>query len=93
VRDALALSARLAIHGPASRPVSIHLSGCEKCCAQRRPAEITLLARPGDAERYDLFVRGDGDARLGRLLRAGLAPDEALATVERLASSSYSSSG
>jgi ferredoxin-nitrite reductase len=57
VRDALALGARLGSLTSALDPVSIHLSGCEKRCARRRPADVTLLARPGEGERYDLFDR------------------------------------
>jgi ferredoxin-nitrite reductase len=84
VRDALALSTRLTDIASASDPLNIHLSGCEKCCAQRRPADITLLGRPGDDERYALYVRGEGDTRLGRLMFDALAPDDALAMVARL---------
>lgn len=68
VRDAQALSARL--EGmPLAGPPTIHFTGCAKCCAQRGPADVTLLGRAGDIETYDIFVAGAGDARLGRLVR------------------------
>jgi ferredoxin-nitrite reductase len=84
VRDALALSARLGERVPASEPLNIHLSGCEKRCAQRRPADVTLLARPGPGERYDLYVRGDGSAESERLFLEALCPADALDAVDRL---------
>jgi ferredoxin-nitrite reductase len=85
VRDALALGARLGSLASALDPVSIHLSGCAKRCARRRPTDVTLVARPGDGERYDLFVRrGDGDAEAERMLLDSLCPDDALEAVERV---------
>jgi precorrin-3B synthase len=42
------------------QPVSVHLSGCEKRCAKRRPEEheLTFVGGPGRGQ-YRLF-RGDG---------------------------------
>jgi ferredoxin-nitrite reductase len=91
IRDAQVLSARLSELPAATRPLNIHLTGCEKCCAQRRPADITLLGRPGTGERYDLFVRGEGDVRLGRLLVENLSPDDALTAVMRFAAQAVES--
>lgn len=84
VRDAEALSLRLSGRSSTRTPLNIHFTGCDKCCAQRRQADITLLGRPGNDGRYDLYVGGGGDPRLGRLLLGDLEVDEALATVERL---------
>lgn len=62
--------ARRVIEGRRERgaPVeSIHVSGCDKRCAQRDPASVTLVATgPG---RYDLF-RGAEPAPTGRLSAA-----------------------
>jgi ferredoxin-nitrite reductase len=84
VRDAEALSARLTSERSTGSPVNIHFTGCAKCCAQRRPASLTLLGRPGTGDRYDLYVGGGGDPRLGRLIQEDLAPEDALTTVEGL---------
>ena len=56
-QDALALAGLLA--------GKLHVSGCAKGCAHRRPAPITLVARDG---RYDLVLKGlpsDAPVRTG----------------------------
>ena len=60
---------------------TVHVSGCAKRCASRRPHEVTLVAGP---DGYDLFLRagtdGDTDDTGGgeRLVAGGLALGAAL---------------
>lgn len=54
-----------AVQGRPSLP-SLHVSGCEKGCARRAPAALTLVARNGQ---YDLIANGgpDGPVSLSRI--------------------------
>lgn len=46
------------------RPINIHLSGCEKSCAQHHKSDITLLGVIHDCkEAYEIYV---GDGLIGR---------------------------
>jgi ferredoxin-nitrite reductase len=45
------------------RPINIHLTGCEKSCAQHHPSDITLLGV--DTDTYQVFT-GKGEAKFGR---------------------------
>ena len=85
VRDARALSARL-VGAPALdvAGLDIHFAGCAKCCAHRQPAGITLVGCAGDVEAYDVFVAGEGDPRLGRLVRRGVSAGAIVDAVERM---------
>lgn len=90
VRDARALSARIVgTPGLDTAEFDIHFAGCAKCCAHRQPAAITLVGCAGDVEAYDVFVidavaAGEGDARLGRLVRHGVPAGAIVDTVERM---------
>jgi precorrin-3B synthase len=57
---------------------SLHISGCEKGCARRGVAAVTLVARNG---RYDI-VRGDGPT--GPVAVAGVAPSALSAALAQL---------
>lgn len=83
VRDAQHLAAALGAQGTSA--LNVHLTGCGKCCAQRRPADVSLLGRVGATESYDIFVRGEGDPRLGRLLFEDVPAAQAIAIAARLA--------
>lgn len=76
--DALALLERLNGRFPAG---TLHVSGCAKACASRRPAAVTLVGRDG---RYDVVLDGGAD---DLPIRRGLGLDEVaafLATVPAL---------
>ena len=92
MRDARALNARLAgrmlrDRARSDQPPSVHFAGCEKCCAQRRPAGVTFLGRPGDTETYDVYVSTGptgGTARLGQLMLAGVPAGAIIDVGERI---------
>jgi precorrin-3B synthase len=69
--DAIAdARAVIAARRPGPGPAAVHVSGCEKRCAQHRPAAVTLLGV--GAGRYDVLV---GDRRVAdgeRLVASGL---------------------
>ncbi len=44
-------------------PVNIHLTGCEKSCAQNHPSDITLLGR--DVDSYQVFI-GNQELKFGK---------------------------
>ena len=56
-------------------PASIHISGCDKGCARRTPAQITLVARNGA---YDMIAGGSVE---GAITAAGIAPQDLAARV------------
>ncbi|AFY74132.1 precorrin-3B synthase [Synechococcus sp. PCC 7502] len=51
------------------RPLSIHLTGCEKSCAYHQTSDITLLGI--DIDTYEVFV-GDRNRELGRYQKSEL---------------------
>lgn len=75
VRDASKLAALL--EGRAGIPASVHFSGCAKRCAQRRPADVTLIGSVERPDTYDIFASG-------RLEAAGVTADAAVSIAERL---------
>ncbi len=63
------------------QPINIHLTGCHHSCAQHYIADVGLLgAKVGEdgVEGYDLHVGGGSgaDAKIGRLVRPGVAFDD-----------------
>jgi len=63
------------------QPINIHLTGCHHSCAQHYIADVGLLgAKVGEdgVEGYDLHVGGGSgaDAKIGRLVRLGVAFDD-----------------
>ena len=52
--DARAIAEHLQTSIILDRPINIHLTGCEKSCAQHYPSDITLLGV--DADMYKVFV-------------------------------------
>ncbi|UKO97975.1 precorrin-8X methylmutase [Nostoc sp. UHCC 0870] len=62
---ALALADYLQSHVTLEHPVNIHLSGCEKSCAQHGKSDIALLGV--SEERYQVYV-GDSNQKFGREL-------------------------
>ncbi|BAY40574.1 precorrin-8X methylmutase [Nostoc sp. NIES-2111] len=60
---ALALADYLQSRITLERPINIHLSGCEKSCAQHSNSDITLLGVNYEhEERYQVYV-GDGESK------------------------------
>jgi ferredoxin-nitrite reductase len=48
------------------QPINIHVSGCEKSCAQHQPSDIAVVGMGGtNTETYRVYV-GDGDSNFGR---------------------------
>ena len=48
------------------QPINIHVSGCEKSCAQHHPSDIAVVGMGGtNTETYRVYV-GDGDSNFGR---------------------------
>lgn len=60
--------------GPAQ---TVHLSGCEKGCASRGQADLTVVGAPGGT--YELYRRDPAAGGFGRRRATGLPPDAALA--------------
>jgi precorrin-3B synthase len=65
-----------ALHGTTTLP-SLHISGCEKGCARRGAAALTLVARDG---RYDMICN---DGPSGPVALSGISPAEIDAAVAR----------
>ncbi len=64
---ALTLAEYLQSHVNLEHPVNIHLSGCEKSCAQHSKSDIALLGV--SEEHYQVYVGdGDSDQKFGREL-------------------------
>jgi precorrin-3B synthase len=72
--DAHRIAAAIQGRAPLS---SLHISGCEKGCARRGIAALTLVARNGH---YDLIANGGPD---GRVTHSGIRPAEIDAAVAR----------
>lgn len=73
-RDAARIAHAILGH---SEPASVHVSGCEKGCARRGPAALTLVARDG---LYDV-IRNDGPS--GSATLSGVNPSEIESAVAR----------
>lgn len=77
---AIALAAHLRQHLTRSQPINIHLSGCEKSCAQPSPAEITLLGTelpgpPGlSTEAYQIYLGPPSGSPLATVRAAEIGP-------------------
>jgi ferredoxin-nitrite reductase len=84
--DAIALTEYLQSQLTLDQPVNIHLSGCDKSCAQHYPADIALWGCPATADRalgYRLCVDG-GEERFGRELTDYLPPGNVPRAIESL---------
>ena len=84
--DALAISAYLASRFDLDMPLNIHLSGCDKSCAQHYQADIALWGCEKSPERsagYRLCI-GGGDERFGRELSNYLRLDHVSGSIEHL---------
>jgi ferredoxin-nitrite reductase len=84
--DAIALTEYLQSQLTLDQPVNIHLSGCDKSCAQHYQADIALWGCPATADRssgYRLCVSG-GAARFGRELTDYLPPEHVQRAIEQL---------
>lgn len=65
---ALALASYLEQHVTLDRPLNIHLSGCEKSCAQHYPSDIVLVGvATADRPSYTIYV-GSGSTQFGQEL-------------------------
>ncbi|WP_184947771.1 hypothetical protein [Salinisphaera orenii] len=78
--DALALAARAPTVAGAGE-VGLHVSGCAKGCAHRRPAAVTLVGRAGG---YDVVVAGAPDEPALWTGLAVAAAGSRLAALERI---------
>jgi ferredoxin-nitrite reductase len=84
--DALALSAYLESKFQLDQPLNIHVSGCDKSCAQHYQADLALWGCPATGNRspgYRLCVSG-GAERFGRELTDYLAPGDVKRAIESL---------
>ncbi len=84
--DAIALTKYLASQFKLDTPVNIHVSGCDKSCAQHYQADIALWGCPATVDRsagYRLCISG-GQARFGRELRDYLTAVDVQRAIERL---------
>jgi precorrin-3B synthase len=76
--DARLLATQLRAAPVSSGRATIHVSGCDKRCAQRSPATVTLLA--SSPARYDVLVPDPTDAPTERTAATHLPPPQAIAT-------------
>jgi ferredoxin-nitrite reductase len=84
--DALALADYLESQFQLDQPLNIHVSGCDKSCAQHYQADIALWGCPKTGDRlpgYRLCVSG-GAERFGRELTDYLAPGDVKRSIESL---------
>lgn len=84
--DAIALAEDLDSQFKLDKPLNIHVSGCDKSCAQHYQADIALWGCPETADRlggYRLCVSG-GTERFGRELRDYLTPAQTRIAIDRL---------
>jgi ferredoxin-nitrite reductase len=61
-------------------PVQIHISGCDKGCAQPVPSDIALK---GTSQGYEIYLHATGTI-FGRYLYPAMPADRALKTVQRM---------
>jgi ferredoxin-nitrite reductase len=74
-RHAQALTDYLAQRVVLDRPLNIHLSGCDKSCAQHHSGDITLVGVPvAVGEAYQVYVGSEG-SKFGRRLDSLSSPD------------------
>jgi ferredoxin-nitrite reductase len=84
--DAIELAEYLESQFRLDLPLNIHISGCDKSCAQHYPADIATWGCPETAESppgYRLCVSG-GAERFGRELADYLAPGDVKRAIESL---------
>jgi ferredoxin-nitrite reductase len=73
-RHAQLLTAHLTQSVVLDCPLNIHLSGCDKSCAQHHAGDITLVGVPvATGEVYQVYV-GSGGSRFGRKLDGLISP-------------------
>jgi ferredoxin-nitrite reductase len=66
------------------QPINIHVSGCEKSCAQHHPSDIAVVGMGGtNTETYRVYV-GDGDSNFGREIYAEYEAKSLPALIEQL---------
>ncbi len=82
IRDAGRLA--LLLEGRGGEPMNVHFSGCAKCCAQRRQADVTLIGVEDHADTYDIYIRDTAAPLPGRLRFAAEPAADAIGLVERL---------
>lgn len=70
---------------PTEQPLNLHLSGCDKSCAQHYQADIAMWGTqtPTGAAGYRLCV-GGGDTKCGRELSTYLTPTDVRLAIDRL---------
>lgn len=65
------------------QPINIHISGCEKSCAQHHQSDIALVGSQEMIEAYDLYV-GAGDSSFGRQLLQAVSAVDLARLIEQL---------
>jgi ferredoxin-nitrite reductase len=83
-KHALALAEYLATKiNPNKSALNIHFTGCPKSCAQNDRADITFLGKTiqkddRTIEVYQVYVKGEGDSKFGRLVADNIDPNSDL---------------
>lgn len=85
---ALKLAENLAAKLTLDRPINIHLTGCQKSCAQHKPVDITLMGIQLDrgneiVEAYDIYA-GSNDLPFGRQIFQGVTVAEMPGAIEKM---------
>jgi ferredoxin-nitrite reductase len=79
----LALISNLTQRLQLDQPLNIHLSGCEKSCAQHHKSDIALVGSQEMIEAYDLYA-GTGDSSFGRQVLQAVSADKIVGLIEQL---------
>lgn len=69
-------------HFELERPLNVHVSGCEKSCAQHTQADITLIGR--ETNQYDVYVNDGNRSKFGLMVNSGASIAEVLGTIQAI---------
>lgn len=64
------------------RPINIHVSGCDKSCAQHTQADITLIGR--EINQYDVYMNDADRSKFGQMIRSGVSIVEIPSLIEAI---------
>lgn len=81
--DGLALVSNLRQRLSLDQPINIHISGCEKSCAQHHQSDIALVGSQEMENIYDIYV-GSGESSFGRQILASVSADQIPGLIEQL---------
>jgi ferredoxin-nitrite reductase len=82
-RDGLALVSNLTQRLSLDQPINIHISGCEKSCAQHHQSDIALVGSQEMGNVYDLYV-GSGESSFGRQILQAVGANQIPGLIEQL---------